>query len=276
VRQVSSTDYPLSTAERAHGYTLLCSHTAVSDLVVEMIEAQSPDDIPEQEIVAKVRSVTPLDGEIMLLHLQTPRTNRLRFFSGQSVTLSVTGSTANVRGEYPIASCPCDDRNLLFHVRQDDGDAFARRVFAGALKAGDAVSVFGPWGEFVLRKGASRPLVFLACDTGFAPMKSLIENALSLDDTTPMTLVWAATRPDGHYLANQCRAWADALDNFRYLPLVAADAGAAGAAAARGSDCDSPAACDWYVAGAPAFTEAAVAALRAAGVPDSQLSFISY
>jgi len=281
VRQVNNTDYPLSAAERAQGFTLLCSHTAVNDLVIEMLEAQSPEDIPEQEIVAKVRSVTKVDDEIMLLHIQTPRTNRLRFLAGQSVTLSVTGSTANFRGEYPLASCPCDDRNLLFHVRRnpaDDSDDFARRLFSGALKANDAVSIFGPWGDFLLKKNSNHPLVFLACDTGFAPIKSLIEHGMALDEDTAMTLLWAATRPDGHYLANQCRSWAGALDNFRYLPLLAADEAAAGAATVSGlaAAVADPAACDYYVAGGMAFTEAAVAALRNAGIPESQLAFISY
>ena len=276
VRQVNNTDYPLSAAERAQGFTLLCSQTAVTDLVVEMLEAHSPEDIPEQDIIAKVRSATPLDDEIILLHIQTPRTNRLRFLAGQSVTLSVTGSTANFRGDYPIASCPCDDRNLLFHVRRDGADDFSRRLFAGAIKANDAVSVYGPWGDFVLRKNSSRQPIFLACDTGFAPIKSLIENALALDDSAPMTLLWAVTRPDGHYLANQCRAWDEALDNLTYVALTACDETAAGLAIASRATTAATPEVDYYVAGGMAFTEAAVGALRAAGVPDSQLTFISY
>jgi CDP-4-dehydro-6-deoxyglucose reductase len=281
LRQTNPSDYPLSASERAQGYTLLCSHTAVSDLVVEMLEAHAPDDIPEQQIVAKVRSATPLDGEVMLLHLQTPRTNRLRFLAGQSVTLSVTGATANFRAEYPVASCPCDDRNLLFHVRRDpndDSDEFARRLFAGAIKAQDPVSVFGPWGDFVLDKDSSRSLLFVACDTGFAPMKSLIENALAADIAGTMALAWAATRPDGHYLANQCRAWADALDDFRYLPLVAADGSAAAAEALRvaAGQLAEPAAWDVYVAGDASFTPLVVEGLRAAGVPAAQIKFATY
>ncbi|TPW01377.1 MAG: ferredoxin, partial [Alphaproteobacteria bacterium] len=183
LRQTHHTDYPLSEAERAQGYALLCSHTAVSDIVIEMLEANSPEDIPEQHVIAKVRSATPLDAEVMLLHLQSPRTNRLRFLAGQSVTLGVTGSSGEFRAEYPLASCPCDDRNLLFHIRSDAGDEFASRLFAGALKAGDAVNVWGPWGDFVLRKDSTRPIAFLACDTGFAPMKSLIEHATAIDAT---------------------------------------------------------------------------------------------
>ncbi|RLJ67637.1 CDP-4-dehydro-6-deoxyglucose reductase [Sulfurisoma sediminicola] len=278
LHQVQQSDYLLSANERAQGYALLCSHTAVSDLVVEMLEAHSAADIPQQEIVARVKSATPLDGEVMMLHLQTPRSNRLRFLAGQSLTLSVTGSTATFRGDYAIASCPCDDRNLLFHIRRDDGDEFARRLFAGALKAQDAVSIFGPWGDFILDQDSRRPLLFIACDTGFAPMPSLIDNALAADEIGTMTMVWAATRPGGHYLANQCRAWADALDDFRYVPLTAADAAAAATAALQAvrQQPEDPAACDVYVAGGPSFTPAVVDGLRAAGVPEAQIHSVIY
>ncbi|MEK7737646.1 MAG: 2Fe-2S iron-sulfur cluster-binding protein, partial [Pseudomonadota bacterium] len=62
VRQVMHCDYVLSEAEKQQGYTLLCSHTAVSDVVLEALEASGPSDIAEQRIVAKVRSVTPISA----------------------------------------------------------------------------------------------------------------------------------------------------------------------------------------------------------------------
>jgi len=275
-RQVRSTDYPLSELERAQNYKLLCSHTAVSDLVVEMVEAQSVADIPEQQIVAKVRSVSPLDAHTYLLHLQTPRTNRLRFLAGQNVTLGFAGGGTDFRGDYPVASCPCDDRNLLFHVTRADaeaGDGFAARLFAGAVHAGDAVDVWGPYGDFVLKADSGRAPAFLCCDAGFAPVKSLVEHALALDVFPGIAVCWAATRPGGQYLANQCRAWADALDDFRYLPVEAADAAAAGraGAAALAAGLAPLAGRDVYVAGNQDFVEAAHAALLAAGLPKGQI-----
>lgn len=272
LKPVRHSDYPLSAGERAQGYALLCAHTAASDLVVEMLEARAPDDIPAQEIVAKVRSTTPLAADIMLLHLQTPRSGRLRFLAGQGVTLSVTGSSANFRADYHLASCPCDDRNLLFHIRRDASDEFARRLFAGALRPTDPVSVFGPSGSFVLRNDASNDLVFLACDTGFAPVKSLIEHAVAADVPGMLRLVWAATQAAGHYLENQCRAWADALETFSYATLSAADPQAAGLAAARRVlDEGELAGRDFYVVGPADFVAAACTALTAAGLPAVQL-----
>jgi CDP-4-dehydro-6-deoxyglucose reductase len=271
-KQVHNTDYPLSAGERAQGYTLLCSHTAVTDLVVEMLEAKSPDDIPQQEVVAKVRSVSSLAPDTMLLHLQTPRTNRLRFLAGQRMTLNITGSTANFRGEYAIASCPCDDRNLLFHICRDDEDEFASRLFAGAVRPSDLVSLFGPFGDFVLKKDSPNDLVFVACDSGFAPVKSLIEHAVASDLPGLQRLVWAATRPDGHYFENQCRAWADALETFSYVALKAADAQVAGTEAARRVlDEGELAHRDVYIVGPIEFVTAVEHELKAGGVAEQQL-----
>ncbi|MDP1654120.1 MAG: 2Fe-2S iron-sulfur cluster-binding protein [Rhodocyclaceae bacterium] len=272
VKQTRPTDYPLSTSERAQGYTLLCSHTAVTDLVVELCEAQSPADIPQQEIVAKVKHVAPLAADIMLLHLQTPRANRLRFLAGQSMTLNVTGNTSNFRGEYAIASCPCDDRNLLFHIHRDDEDEFARRLFAGAIKPHDLVSLFGPFGDFVLKKNSPNDLVFVTCDTGFAPVKSLVEHAVAADLPGMLRLVWAATRPDGHYLENQCRAWADALETFSFLALTAPDLQTAGSEAAQRVLAEGELAHrDVYVVGPAEFVAAVESALAAGGLPADQL-----
>lgn len=272
VRQVQPYDYPLSAAEKAQNYTLLCSHTAVTDVVIEALEAMSPADIPDQQLVARVRRVAPLDGETLLLHLQTPRSQRLRFFAGQAVALGVAGGTADFGGDYPVASCPCDDRNLLFHIAESADDEFAQRLFAGAMKEGDPINVRGPFGNFVLGRDSSRPILFACCDLGFAPVASLVDHALSVDAAESIALIWVATRPGGHYAANQCRAWAEALDDFRYLPRTAADAVAAAAAAVEAATrVPELAGHDVYVAGVPEFVAAAVAGLLAAGVPAAQI-----
>ena len=275
-RQIRNTDYPLSEAERAQNYRLLCSHTAVSDLMIEMVEAQSPADIPEQQVVARVRSIAELDADTRLLHLQTPRSNRLRFLAGQNVTLGYAGGGIDFRGDYPVASCPCDDRNLLFHVIRADaeaGDGFAARLFAGAVHPGDPVNVWGPFGDFVLRPERNLPLAFLCCDAGFAPIRSLVEHALSLDAFPGLAVYWAATRPGGQYLANQCRAWTEALDHFGYRALDAVDGVDAGrqAAAALVAAGDTLAETGIYVAGGHAFVEAVRESLLGSGAPSGNI-----
>jgi ferredoxin-NADP reductase len=182
------------------------------------------------------------------------------------VTLGAALPAGDVQGAYPIASCPCDDRNLHFHVGRDEGDELSVRIFEGDVRPGVELTVTGPEGRFVLGDTPDRSLAFLCCDLGFAPVKSLVEYALSAEAADRYGVFWLSTR-DGHYLANQCRSWAEAFDGFHYAPATHSDA-AAGAiemvSAAR--EAMDFAACDFYVAGPAAFVDNARSQLRAEGV----------
>ena len=217
VHRTRHSDYALTEAEKSSGVVLMCCHGPVGDLVIEAREAHGAADMPQQRIDGKVKSVTPIAEDVRLLHLQTPRSQRLRFLAGQSVSLSLPGGPGV---SYPLASCPCDDRNLQFHITRRAGDAFSERVF-GDLKAADTVRVEGPRGEFVLDENAHRAIIFIAFETGFAPIKSLIEHAMALDAAETLGLYWIASG-GGHYLDNLCRSWGDALDNFHYVPSTVA------------------------------------------------------
>ena len=263
VRQVRPHDYALSEAEKSQGYTLLCCHAAVSDLVVEALETGSAGDIPPQQIVARVKALQPLGDEMRLLHLQTPRNNRLRFLAGQNVTLAAGDTSA----ELPVASCPCDDRNLHFHVARDPKDDFARQVFE-ALRPGDPVTVFGPWGDFVLRADSPRPILFVASEAGFAPVKGLIEHAMSLDRAERLHLYWHSALPSGQYLANLCRSWAEALDNFRYAAVT--EGGAEALVERMAREHADLAAFDLYLAGPEGFVDGIAKALDRQGFPAAQ------
>ncbi len=112
---------------------------------------------PSRRSAVRVRAVQPLAADTLLLHLQTPRTSRLRFLAGQSVTLYGGAGGADAHATYPIASCPCDDRNLHFHVGRDSGDALAAMLHTGAIRAGDTLQLWGPTGALRAR-GVRAPL----------------------------------------------------------------------------------------------------------------------
>ena len=217
VMKVRPHDYVLSEAEKSSGYALMCSNTAVTDVVIEAGEAELASDIPFQHITAHVKSIDQAGDDMLILNLQTPRNNRLRFLAGQNAILQLGHS---ILAEFPVASCPCDDRNLQFHIRNLPGNAFSDYV-ATKLTNGEAVTVEGPKGSFVLHEDSPRPLIFIAFGAGFAPVKSLMEHAMALDAAESVHLYWVVSREDNLYLSNWTRAWADALDNFHYTPLVA-------------------------------------------------------
>lgn len=216
VKKTRHHDFVFTEAEKNQGYVLLCSNTAVSDVVIEAPVAGSVQDIPFQQISAKVKTMGHITDDMMLLHLQTPRTQRLRFLAGQFVNLRV-GFSYNA--DLPISSCPCDDRNLIFHIPRQNGNLFSEFIF-DRLNQNDVVEIEGPHGEFILHEKSSRPLYFIAFDNGFAPIRSLIEHALSLE-ADAIHLHWIGSSQRHIYLPNVANAWRDALDNFHYEEHVA-------------------------------------------------------
>jgi len=216
VKKVHAHDYVLKQSEKDAGVMLLCSYAPVNDVVIEANVAGARD-IPVQRLVAKVKSVEVFNPQMAALHILAPRSQRLRFLGGQSIQVSVDG----VSGRYAVASCPCEDRHIEVQIPRRPDDAFAEALFT-SIKANDTVEVEGPYGEFVLDEDSPRPVIFLAFGAGFAPIKSLIQHAMSLELTESMDLHWLADAA-GHYQDNLCRAWADALDNFSYVPHAPTD-----------------------------------------------------
>lgn len=214
-RRIREHDYVLSEREKAMGYLLTCSHTAVTDVVIEAAEALTTSDIPHQEIRASLRKLEHISENLVSLNVQTPRTQTLRFMSGQRVRLTLEDGASR---ELPIASCPCNARNLWFYVRRG-ADAFSDAVFK-PLRPGHLITVEGPYGRFVLTEDAPEPAVFVAFGDGIAPVKSLIEHAVSIDVIESFHLYWDTEYPEGHYQGRWGRALTDALDNFQLTPLM--------------------------------------------------------
>lgn len=208
-------DYVFKGEERQQPMMLMCRALAASDMVIEVREATSVDDIPQQEILTTISHLTTLHGGAIELRLRTSRSCPLRFMAGQQVTLHIDGCVPVTKS---IASCPCNGRELLFHFFRSDGDAFTKRVFKqpDSLKN---VRLVGPSGHFALQRPVGNKLVFIAFEQGFAPVRSLIEYAISLEISAPIELLWLARDAGGFYMENLCRAWKDAITNFDYALL---------------------------------------------------------
>ena len=89
------------------------------------------------------------------------------------------------------------------------GGFFTTHVFE-KLKEKDILRFEGPLGGFRLDKDSQRPIVLLAGGTGFAPIKSIVENAIATGIQRPMTLYWGSRNLAGLYQFDVARSWEDA------------------------------------------------------------------
>ncbi|MDH5324541.1 MAG: 2Fe-2S iron-sulfur cluster-binding protein [Gammaproteobacteria bacterium] len=267
-------DYVFSDAEKSQNMVLMCCMAAAEDLVLEASTARTSADIPQQNVKAKVANIEVLDEQHRVLHLRTPRSSTLRFLAGQYVQLQFQGLPPK---DIAIASCPCNGMVLQFHVRQDGSD-FSEAVFS-RLKSSDHVTVTGPCGEFALDEESRRPLVMVAQDTGFGPIKSLVEHAIALELEQSMTLFWVVEQGQKPYLENYCRSWLNALDNFVFFVLewdsTAGDSQLRALTQEIVARSPVETEIDLYVAAKPSLTQAADQAFRAKGTPPSRVMLTS-
>lgn len=212
-------DFVFSEAEKLDGQILLCCSTALTDAILETSEASTTEEIPLQRIKVKIKKIESVAENVIILHTRTPRSQRLRYISGQRVRLINNKNDSLVCS---IASCPCDALNQQFHIAIDPDNKFISSLIAMSQGHQD-LEIEGPSGSFVLQEKSVRPIMFIAYETGFGPIKGLIEHALSLELTQDIHLLWIAEHLSGHYMHNYCRSISDAVDNFYYTPVTLFD-----------------------------------------------------
>ncbi|MEJ2115867.1 MAG: 2Fe-2S iron-sulfur cluster-binding protein [Gammaproteobacteria bacterium] len=213
--QIRAHEYVLRDAEKIQGYALMCSTSCQSDVVIDVDVIASASDIPAQDLRVKVRKIDRISEDLAIVTMQIPRSVRLRFIAGQYVRVYDDQQRSH---ESAIASCPCDEKHIEFHVRKLEDDAFSNMVFK-QLGVGDWVNIQGPYGNFVIDDTKDTPIVMIAFDTGFAAIKSLLEHVTAQDKERLIYLYWLACGVEGLYLDNLCRSWDDALDEMHYIPL---------------------------------------------------------
>ena len=110
------------------------------------------------------------------------------------------------------------------HVRRIPGGRFTGHVFA-EMKVGDTLRFEGPLGGFTLRE-SERPILFVAGATGFAPVKSIVEDAFHRGLRRPMWLYWGVRRRQDLYMARPRRTMAARARPFHFVPVLShAEAG---------------------------------------------------
>jgi NAD(P)H-flavin reductase len=88
------------------------------------------------------------------------------------------------------------------------------------MKVGDPITFEGPVGSFVLHEPSDKPLIFVAGATGFAPVKSLLEQAFRMGIERPLHLYWGVRRLRDLYLTDLPRQWEREHPNFHFVPVL--------------------------------------------------------
>jgi CDP-4-dehydro-6-deoxyglucose reductase len=204
----------LSDAERDQGYALLCQATPRSALAIASSVVRENMDIPIVRLPCRVQQLERLAHDVMRIRLRLPAGKRLKFLPGQYINIVMPGG---IRRRLSMAISPEDEELVELHLR-NYGGPFSTHVF-NVMKENDLLRIEGPVGAFFVREESTRPIIFVASGTGFAPIKAMIEHEAGKGSGRPMSLYWGGRRPADLYLDELAKSWQEKY-GVRYVPVV--------------------------------------------------------
>jgi CDP-4-dehydro-6-deoxyglucose reductase len=154
----------------------------------------------------------------MIVTLGLPMNEPTLFRAGQYLDiLRPDGS----RRSYSIANVPSNDgvRQVELHIRLTPGGKFTDHVF-NAMKLREIHKIEMPLGSFFLRDDSDKPIIMLASGTGFAPIKSLLEQTLLRGLRRPITLYWGGRTRADLYMMALAQEWAEVHEHITFVPVL--------------------------------------------------------
>ena len=209
----------LSDAMRARGQALMCCAVPLEDVEFEVEELAPTGDAAVRSYTGRVVRMEHLADDVMRLMVALPAGQSLAFEAGQYLNVVLDDGQ---RRAFSFASAPPQgpqDKALIeLHVRLIPGGRFTTHVFE-RLQVGDALKFEAPLGRFTLHE-SELPILFVAGATGFAPIKSIVEDAFQRGIQRPMRLYWGVRRRQDLYMLDLAEQWQREHANFQVVPVL--------------------------------------------------------
>jgi CDP-4-dehydro-6-deoxyglucose reductase len=206
----------MTDAELAAGHALFCCARPLENLVIECRELSGLNGIKPRILPVRVQKKEQLSGDVMVLFLQLPASERLQFVAGQYLEFILKDGK---RRAFSIANAPHDDALIELHLRLVPGGQFTQYVFE-EMPEKAILRIEAPLGTFYLREESTKPIVFVAGGTGFAPIKGIIEHMIHLGMQREIVLYRGGRVQSDLYMDELSRRWAEFLPNLRYIPVL--------------------------------------------------------
>ncbi len=197
------------------GKHLFCQCRPLSDLEIEPEAWRRIDASARKVFSVKVFRHTAAADDVSVLQLRLPAGQRARFKAGQYLQVALPDGS---RRSYSMANPPHESDMLQLHVCHVPGGRFTQIL--PQLKAGDLLQVELPFGSFELREDSVAPMVCVVGGTGFAPVKSLVDDILKKGVQRPVTLIWGGRNRAGLYLMSAVERWKKAMPDFTFIAAL--------------------------------------------------------
>ncbi|MBI3524246.1 MAG: cytochrome b N-terminal domain-containing protein [Betaproteobacteria bacterium] len=205
----------LSAADRALGQTLMCCAVPLSDIEIEYAADHAAAAVRVQRYNGRIERMERLSDDVMRLILSLPSGETIAFAASQYINILLDNGQ---RRAFSFANLPHQNDNIELHVRLVPSGLFTTHVFT-QMQVGDSLQFEGPLGAFTLHE-STRPIIFVAGATGFAPIKSIVEDAFQRGIRRPMLLYWGVRRRKDLYMLKLADQWQRGHPNYKFIPVL--------------------------------------------------------
>ena len=219
---------------------------------------------PAPGIAAKIEAVKDVTPEIRILRVRTDEVPPV-WLAGQYMELTFAGMPPR---SYSIASAP-HSNVLEFHIRDTKGGSVSSHIVT-TLKAGDPLTLRGPFGYAAMIPGDTTPLLLVAGGMGLSQMKAIVEDTLHNNHPGPVILCWGVRLDKDLYLKSHFDALAQKHAQFRFMPVIETQSGQNAGQAIRTHFTDLSG-MRIYIAGSPAMIAATLPDLKGLGARADQI-----
>lgn len=176
-----------------------------------------------QQYAYRVERVEPRGGGIVDLHLR-PVGARIAYEPGEFAFISVRGNPAIPSEPHPFSIASSPHRHGLRFAYREVGD-YTRAL--SAIRPGDHVQVYGPYGEFTsYQLDEFKRQVWVGAGIGITPFLAMAGYEAINDDHKSVTWYYAAkSRSDLVFLAEAEALAAASTDQMRVVPFPEDEAG---------------------------------------------------
>lgn len=167
-------------------------------------------------IKAHIQTVNPLSQTIIQVFLKPEQF--IPYIAGQYLQIR----TANFRNFFSIANAPLGNECYECHIRHDAHNPSSKELL-NTIKNQKTLDIQLPFGQNHLNMLSSKPLIFIAGGTGFAPIKAMIEQLLFDEDPRDFECYWGAREKCDLYMESTLQEWRKHVKHFKHLELISGE-----------------------------------------------------
>jgi ring-1,2-phenylacetyl-CoA epoxidase subunit PaaE len=142
----------------------------------------------------KIKEIVQETPDTVTIHFKQPLFGKIKYKSGQYITLLTNINGKNYRRCYSLCSSSETDDTLAVSVKKIENGIVSGFLNSGTVKVGDKMEIMSPMGNFIFEPQGKtdRQLLLIAAGSGITPMLSVIKTALAAETQSQILLLYGS------------------------------------------------------------------------------------